>query len=101
VVRIASDLDVDIAGRDVLLVEDIVDTGTTLAYIMNMLKLRHPASLEICALLHKPVARPAGISIRYLGREIPDVFVVGYGLDFDENYRNLPFVAGFDRPTGR
>jgi hypoxanthine phosphoribosyltransferase len=101
VVRIASDLDVDIAGRDVLLVEDIVDTGTTLAYIMNMLKLRHPASLEICALLHKRVARPAGISIRYLGREIPDVFVVGYGLDFDENYRNLPFVAGFDRPTGR
>jgi len=100
VVRIVADLDIDIAGRDVLLVEDVIDTGTTLAYIVNMLKLRNPASLEICALLRKRLPQPAGIPVRYLGREIPDVFVVGYGLDYDENYRNLPFVAGYDRPAG-
>ena len=100
VVRILSDLDMDIAGRDILLVEDVIDTGTTLAYIVDMLRLRDPGSLEICALLRKRLPRPAGIPIRYLGREIPDTFVVGYGLDYDENYRNLPFVAGFDRPTG-
>lgn len=100
VVRIVADLDIDIAGRDVVIIEDVIDTGTTLAYIVDMLRLRDPGSLEICALLRKQVPRPAGIPIRYLGREIPDTFVVGYGLDYDENYRNLPFVAGFDRPTG-
>ncbi len=94
VVRIVSDLDTSIEGRDVLLVEDVVDTGTTLAYIVDMLKLRNPGSLEVCALLQKRVAsRQAGIPIRYLGHEIPDTFVVGYGLDHDENYRNLPFIA--------
>ncbi len=95
-VRIVADLDISIAGRDVLIVEDVVDTGMTLAYIMNMLKLRNPRSLEICALLHKRTPRRAGLPIRYLGCEIPDVFVVGYGLDYDENYRNLPFVASLD-----
>jgi hypoxanthine phosphoribosyltransferase len=68
---------------------------------MDMLKLRDPASLEICALLQKRQPRSHGIPIKYLGREIPDTFVVGYGLDYDENYRNLPFVAGYDRPVGR
>ncbi|HEU4366518.1 MAG TPA: hypoxanthine phosphoribosyltransferase [Candidatus Krumholzibacteria bacterium] len=100
VVRIVADLDIDIAGRDVVIIEDVIDTGTTLAYIVDMLRLRDPGSLEICALLRKRLPRPAGMPIRYLGREIPDTFVVGYGLDYDENYRNLPFVAGFDRPTG-
>jgi hypoxanthine phosphoribosyltransferase len=94
VVRIVSDLDTSIEGRDVLLVEDVVDTGTTLAYIVDMLKLRNPGSLEVCALLRKRIASPqAEIPIRYLGREIPNTFVVGYGLDHDENYRNLPFIA--------
>lgn len=101
VVRILADLDIDIAGRDVVIIEDVIDTGTTLAYIEDMLRLRNPGSMEICALLRKRVPKPAGIPVRYLGREIPDVFVVGYGLDYDENYRNLPFVAGFDRPDGR
>lgn len=100
VVRIVADLDIDIAGRDVVIIEDVIDTGTTLAYTVDMLRLRDPGSLEICALLRKRLPRPAGMPIRYLGREIPDTFVVGYGLDYDENYRNLPFVAGFDRPTG-
>lgn len=101
VVRIVADLDIDIAGRDVVIIEDVIDTGTTLAYIVDMLRLRNPATLEICALLRKRLPRPAGIPIRYLGHEIPDTFVVGYGLDYDENYRNLPFVAGFERPIGR
>jgi hypoxanthine phosphoribosyltransferase len=101
VVRILSDLELDVDGRHVLVVEDIVDSGTTLAYIVNMLRLRNPASLEICALLRKQLPQPAGIPIRYLGREIPDTFVVGYGLDYDENYRNLPFVAGFERTPNR
>jgi hypoxanthine phosphoribosyltransferase len=101
VVRILSDLELDVAGRDVLIVEDVIDTGITLAYIVDMLRLRNPASLEICTLLRKRMPQPDGIPVRYLGHEIPNVFVVGYGLDFDENYRNLPFVAGFQRSTGR
>lgn len=101
VVRILSDLDVDVAGRDILIVEDIVDTGTTLAYIVDMLRLRNPGSLEVCALLRKRLPQSAGMDIRYLGRDIPDVFVVGYGLDYEENYRNLPFVAGFEKAVGR
>lgn len=95
-VKILSDLTVPIEGRDVIIVEDVVDTGMTLAYIVEALKLRHPGSLEICALLRKRTGMPAGISVRYLGREIPDRFVVGYGLDYRENFRHLPFIAAFD-----
>ena len=101
-VRIISDLDLSIEGRDVLLVEDVVDTGTTLAYIVDMLRLRNPGSLEVCALLRKRVASQyAGVPIRYLGQEIPDTFVVGYGLDHDENYRNLPFIAALAPEASR
>lgn len=101
-VRIISDLDTSIDGRDILLVEDVIDTGMTLAYIVDMLRLRNPGSLEVCALLRKRVTpRRAGIPIRYLGHEIPDTFVVGYGLDHDENYRNLPFIAALDPGLGR
>jgi hypoxanthine phosphoribosyltransferase len=101
-VRIVSDLDASIEGRDVLLIEDVVDTGTTLAYILEMLRLRNPRSLEVCALLQKRVApRAREVPIRYLGHEIPDTFVVGYGLDHDENYRNLPFIAALASETSR
>jgi hypoxanthine phosphoribosyltransferase len=95
-VKILTDLEVSIAGRDIILVEDIVDTGTTLAYIMEVLRLRNPASLEICALLRKRVASPSGIPVRYLGQEIPGRFVVGYGLDYRENFRHLPFIAALE-----
>ena len=91
-VRILEDLKCSIEDRDVIIVEDVVDTGTTLAYILDMLNLRNPKSLEICTLLRKESAS-GGISIRYLGRDIPDVFVVGYGLDYDENFRHLPYIA--------
>ncbi len=101
VVRILSDLQTPIEGRDVLLVEDVVDTGTTLAYIVDMLRLRNPGSLEVCALLRKRVPRDPGIPIRYLGSEIPNTFVVGYGLDHEENYRNLPFIAALATETSR
>jgi hypoxanthine phosphoribosyltransferase len=101
VVRIIADLDTSIEGRDILLVEDVIDTGTTLAYIVDMLRLRNPGSLEVCALLRKRVTHQAGVPIRYLGREIPDAFVVGYGLDHNENFRNLPFVAALEPGTGR
>lgn len=99
VARIIADLEISVSGRDVLIVEDVIDTGTTLAYIVDMLRLRSPGSLQICALLRKRTPQQAGIPIRYLGHEIPDVFVVGYGLDYDENYRNLPFVAALDGPS--
>ncbi|HET6347901.1 MAG TPA: hypoxanthine phosphoribosyltransferase [Candidatus Krumholzibacteria bacterium] len=95
-VKILNDLQVSIEGRHVLIVEDVVDTGMTLAYIVEVLKLRNPASLEICALLRKRIASPAGIPLRYLGREIPDQFVVGYGLDYRENFRHLPFIAAWE-----
>lgn len=95
-VKIVTDLAVPIEGRDVLIVEDVVDTGMTLAYILEVLRLRDPASLEICALLRKRVGTPAGIAVRYLGCEIPDQFVVGYGLDYRENFRHLPFIAALD-----
>lgn len=95
-VKILTDLEVSIAGRDIILVEDVVDTGTTLAYIMEVLKLRNPASLEICALLRKRIAQPSGIPVRYLGQEIPGRFVVGYGLDYRENFRHLPFIAALE-----
>ena len=96
VVRILKDLDTNIAGRDVLVVEDIIDSGLTLSYLMRSLKARKPASLEICALLTKPERREIDVPVRYVGFEIPNRFVVGYGLDFDEKYRNLPYVGVLD-----
>ena len=92
-VRILKDLDAAIEGRDVLIVEDIVDSGLTLQYLLRNLGSRNPRSLEVCALLTKPARRKVDLPSRYVGFEIPDRFVVGYGLDYDEQYRNLPFVA--------
>ena len=93
VVRILKDLDINIAGRDVLVVEDIIDSGLTLSYLMRNLEAREPASLEICALLTKPERREIDVPVRYVGFEIPNRFVIGYGLDFGERYRNLPYVG--------
>jgi hypoxanthine phosphoribosyltransferase len=93
VVRILKDLDMNIAGRDVLVVEDIIDSGLTLSYLMRSLKARKPASLEVCTLLTKPERREVDVPVRYVGFEIPNKFVIGYGLDFAERYRNLPYVA--------
>ena len=93
VVRILKDLDAAIEGRDVLIVEDIVDSGLTLQYLLRNLGSRNPRSLEVCALLTKPARRKVELPSRYVGFEIPDRFVVGYGLDYAEQYRNLPFVA--------
>ena len=91
-VRIVKDLDEDIGGRDVILVEDIVDTGLTLGYLISVLESRGPTSVEVCALLDKTARRIAPLEIRYRGFECPDVFVVGYGLDFQERYRNVPDI---------
>jgi hypoxanthine phosphoribosyltransferase len=93
VVRILKDLDAPIAGRDVLIVEDIVDSGLTLSYLLRTLKARDPASLEVCALLTKPERRKVDLPIKYVGFEIPNRFAIGYGLDHVERFRNLPFVA--------
>ena len=93
VVRILKDLDINIAGRDVLVVEDIIDSGLTLSYLMRNLRARRPASLEICALLTKPDRRRIDVPVRYVGFDIPNRFVIGYGLDFGERFRNLPYVA--------
>ena len=93
VVRILKDLDANIAGRDVLVVEDIIDSGLTLSYLMRSLKARKPASLEICALLTKPGRRETDVPVKFVGFKIPNRFVIGYGLDFAERYRNLPYVA--------
>ena len=93
VVRILKDLDINVAGRDVLVVEDIIDSGLTLSYLMRNLKARKPASLEVVALLTKPGRREIEVPVRYVGFEIPNRFVIGYGLDFAERYRNLPYVA--------
>jgi hypoxanthine phosphoribosyltransferase len=93
VVRILKDLDGPIDGRDVLIVEDIVDSGLTLSYLLRTLKAREPASLEVCALLTKPERRKVDLPIEYVGFEIPNRFVIGYGLDHAERYRNLPYVA--------
>ena len=93
IVRILKDLDINIEGRDVLVVEDIIDSGLTLSYLMRNLESREPASLEICALMTKPSRRQIDVPVRYIGFEIPDRFVVGYGLDLAERYRNLPYVA--------
>jgi hypoxanthine phosphoribosyltransferase len=93
VVRILKDLDVPIAGRHVLLVEDVIDSGLTLSYLLKNLASREPESLEICALLTKPGHRRLSIPTRYVGFELPDVFVIGYGLDHRERFRTLPFIA--------
>jgi hypoxanthine phosphoribosyltransferase len=93
VVRILKDLDINIEGRHVLVVEDIIDSGLTLSYLLRNLESREPASLEICALLTKPDRREIDVPVRYVGFEIPNEFVIGYGLDFAERYRNLPYVG--------
>jgi hypoxanthine phosphoribosyltransferase len=93
VVRILKDLDINVAGRNVLVVEDIIDSGLTLSYLKRTLSARRPASLEICALLTKPERREVDVAVRYTGFEIPNRFVVGYGLDFAERYRNLRYVG--------
>lgn len=92
-VRILKDLETDIAGRDVIVVEDIVDTGLTLAYLRSVLASRSPATLEVCTLLDKSVRRIVPAELRYVGFDCPDVFVVGYGLDLDERHRNLPGIV--------
>src|SRR6266705_941011 len=96
VVRILKDLDINIEARDVLVVEDIIDSGLTLSYLMRNLEAREPASLEICSLLTKPERREIEVPVRYVGFEIPNRFVIGYGLDFGERYRNLPYVGVLD-----
>jgi hypoxanthine phosphoribosyltransferase len=96
VVRILKDLDIPIAGRHVLIVEDVIDSGLTLSYLLKNLASRDPASLEICALLTKPRHRRLAISTRYVGFELPDVFVIGYGLDHGERFRNLPYIAALN-----
>jgi hypoxanthine phosphoribosyltransferase len=93
VVRILKDLEEDITGRHVLIVEDIIDTGLTLSYLLRSLQARKPASLEICALLTKPSRRRVELDVKYLGFEVPDEFVVGYGLDYAGAYRNLPDIC--------
>jgi len=93
IVRILKDLDISIEGRDVLVVEDIIDSGLTLSYLIRNLESREPASLEVCALLTKPSRREIDVRVRYVGFEIPNKFVIGYGLDFGERYRNLPYVG--------
>ena len=95
-VRITLDLTTSIAGKHVLIVEDIIDSGNTLASVMEMLQTRHPASLEVCTLLNKASRREVDIPIKYCGFIIPDKFVFGYGLDMDEFYRNLPFIGVVD-----
>jgi hypoxanthine phosphoribosyltransferase len=93
VVRILKDLDTDIAGRDVLIVEDIIDSGLTLSWLISNLGSREPDSLKICTLLRKPEAAKVAIDVEWVGFDIPNEFVVGYGLDYAEKYRNLPFVG--------
>ena len=93
VVRILKDLDKDITGRNVLIVEDIIDSGLTLSWLMSNLGSRGPASVEVCTLLRKPDAAQVDVPVRYVGFDIPNEFVIGYGLDYAERYRNLPFVG--------
>ena len=96
-VRILKDTDSDIGGRDVLIVEDILDSGTTLSYIMNVMNSRRPASVAICALLDKPERRRTPVDARYVGFQTPDEFMVGYGLDYAGRYRNLPYIGVLKR----
>ncbi len=93
VVKIVKDLDSPLKGKDVIVVEDIVDTGHTLSYLMGMLKGREPASLRLCTLLDKPERRVAEVFVDYIGFTIPDKFIVGYGLDYNQKYRNLPYIG--------
>lgn len=97
VVKILKDVDVDLAGKDVLIVEDIIDTGLTILNVKDFLSKKNPNSVRVCTLLDKPSRRVVEVKGEYVGFEIPDEFVVGYGLDFDEKYRNLPFVGRFVR----
>ena len=92
-VKIVKDIDIPLEDKDVLIVEDILDSGLTLNFLMDLLRNRNPKSIEICTLLDKPSRRVADIQAKYTGRQIPDEFVVGYGLDYDEKYRNLPFIG--------
>ena len=92
-VKIVKDLDADLTGKDVLIVEDVLDTGVTLSNLVPMLKMRNPSSVKICAILDKPARRKTDIAADYRGFEVPDAFVVGYGLDYNEKYRNLPYVG--------
>ena len=93
VVRLLKDLETDLTGRHVLIVEDIIDSGLTLGYLKSQLQRRNPASLRICTLLNKPERREADVRVDYLGFDIPNEFVVGYGLDYAEHYRNLPYIG--------
>ncbi|MBQ9333934.1 MAG: hypoxanthine phosphoribosyltransferase [Lachnospiraceae bacterium] len=93
VVRIVKDLDEPLEGKDVLVVEDIVDSGRTLSYLLEMLRDRKPASVKLCTLLDKPERRVVDVNVDYTGFQIPDEFVVGYGLDYDQKYRNLPYIG--------
>jgi hypoxanthine phosphoribosyltransferase len=95
-VRIVDDLSCSVEGRDVLIVEDVVDTGTTLAYIVNVLQLRSPRSLEVCTLLKKGPEGAVRMPIRYVGKVIPNKYVVGYGLDYEESFRHLPYIASLE-----
>ena len=93
VVKIMKDLDIPLEGYDLLVVEDILDSGVTLDYILNLLKSRNPKSMKLCTLLDKPSRRKVHIDVDYIGCEIPDEFIIGYGLDYEEKYRNLPFIG--------
>ena len=93
VVKIIKDLDINLAGYDIVIVEDILDSGKTLRYLIDLLRSRNPASVEICTLFDKPERREVDVYAKYKGCEIPDAFIVGYGLDYDEKYRNLPYVG--------
>ena len=93
VVKIVKDLDEPLKDKNVIVVEDIVDSGRTLSYLLEMLKDRHPASLSLCTLLDEPERRVVDVNVDYTGFEIPDEFVVGYGLDYDQRYRNLPYIG--------
>ncbi len=92
-VKIVKDIDVPLEGKDVLIVEDILDSGLTLHFLMDLLASRHPKSMEICTLLDKPSHRACDVNAKYIGKQIPDEFVIGYGLDYNEKYRNLPFIG--------
>lgn len=93
VVKIIKDIDIDIAGKDLLIVEDILDSGMTLSYLKELLEGRNPASIKIITLLDKPARRKVNMKADYIGFEVPDEFIIGYGLDFDEHYRNLPYIG--------
>lgn len=99
VVRLTRDLSQPIEGREVLLIEDIVDTGLTIRYVMENFETRRPASVAVCSLLDKPAGRRTEVSVKYVGFTVPNHFVVGYGLDLEERYRNLPHIAYFDPPS--